>query len=160
MDLEYVKKLIEIFDESAASELKIEEEGLKIKISKKSAEKNGSAIVETPLERIEQSSSKSETEVVETPQKSEDEEDPAPEEDGHKVNSPIVGTFYRSPSPDSPPYVEVGDRINKGDVLCIVEAMKLMNEIESDVSGVVKKILVENAQPVEYSQPLFIIDAE
>jgi acetyl-CoA carboxylase biotin carboxyl carrier protein len=74
------------------------------------------------------------------------------------VTSPIVGTFYRAPSPESPPYVEPGTQVGKGAVLCIVEAMKIMNEIESEVSGKVSSILVENAQPVEYGQPLFIVD--
>ncbi|MGQ9735072.1 MAG: acetyl-CoA carboxylase biotin carboxyl carrier protein [Thermaceae bacterium] len=75
-----------------------------------------------------------------------------------EVKAPIVGTFYRSPSPDAPPYVKEGDRVEKGQVLCIIEAMKLMNEIESEVSGVVRKILVQNGEPVEYGQPLFLID--
>jgi acetyl-CoA carboxylase biotin carboxyl carrier protein len=77
---------------------------------------------------------------------------------GHAVKAPIVGTFYRSSSPDAPVFVEVGTRVEAGQVLCIIEAMKLMNEIESDKSGVVKEILVQNAQPVEYGQPLFIIE--
>ena len=77
---------------------------------------------------------------------------------GHTITSPFVGTFYRAPSPDSPPFTEVGQRVEKGQTLCIVEAMKLMNEIEADVSGVVRRILIENAQPVEYSAPLFEID--
>lgn len=76
---------------------------------------------------------------------------------GHIVKSPMVGTFYRAPKPDSPPFVEVGQRVRKGQVLCIVEAMKLMNEIEADASGTIKAILVENGQPVEYGQPLFVI---
>jgi acetyl-CoA carboxylase biotin carboxyl carrier protein len=77
---------------------------------------------------------------------------------GHAVKAPIVGTFYRSSSPDAPVFVEVGARVESGQVLCIIEAMKLMNEIESDMGGVVKQILVQNAQPVEYGQPLFIIE--
>ncbi|MCP3957565.1 MAG: acetyl-CoA carboxylase biotin carboxyl carrier protein [bacterium] len=81
----------------------------------------------------------------------------APPADQHVLHSPIVGTFYRSPNPESPAYVEVGARVKKGQVLCIVEAMKLMNEIESDVDGVVTKIYVENAQPVEYGESLFAI---
>ncbi len=76
----------------------------------------------------------------------------------HEIRSPIVGTFYRAPSPGAPPFVEKGDRVKKGQVLCIVEAMKVMNEIESDVDGTVVDILVENAQPVEYNQVLFLID--
>ena len=74
------------------------------------------------------------------------------------VKSPIVGTFYRAPSPESPPYVEVGSHVKKGDTLCIIEAMKIMNEIEADTEGKVVKILVENGQPVEFGQPLFLID--
>jgi acetyl-CoA carboxylase biotin carboxyl carrier protein len=78
-------------------------------------------------------------------------------EGSHILESPIVGTFYRSPSPDAEPFVEEGDRVKKGQILCIVEAMKLMNEIESDVDGTVVKILPENAQPVEFGEPLFAI---
>lgn len=74
------------------------------------------------------------------------------------ITAPMVGTFYRAPAPDAPPYVEVGDEIREGQALCIIEAMKLMNEIESEVSGRIVKILVENAQPVEYGQPLFIVE--
>ncbi len=74
-----------------------------------------------------------------------------------EIRAPIVGTFYRAPAPDAPPYVKEGDRVEKGQVLCIIEAMKLMNEIESEVSGIVKRILVENGEPVEYGQPLFLI---
>lgn len=78
----------------------------------------------------------------------------------HEIRSPIVGTFYRAPSPGAPPFVEKGDKVKKGQVLCIIEAMKVMNEIESDVDGTVVDILVENAQPVEYNQVLFLIDTE
>jgi acetyl-CoA carboxylase biotin carboxyl carrier protein len=83
-----------------------------------------------------------------------------PEETAHIVNSPIVGTFYRAPSPDSPNFTDVGARVKKGQVLCIIEAMKLMNEIESDVDGVVTKIFPQNAQAVEYGEPLFAINAD
>jgi acetyl-CoA carboxylase biotin carboxyl carrier protein len=78
-------------------------------------------------------------------------------QDGHVVKAPMVGTFYRSPSPDAKVFVEVGQAVKEGDTICIIEAMKLMNEIEADASGVVKAILVENGQPVEYGQPLFIL---
>jgi acetyl-CoA carboxylase biotin carboxyl carrier protein len=80
-----------------------------------------------------------------------------PEEPGHVINSPIVGTFYRSPSPDAPPFADVGSRVKKGQVLCIIEAMKLMNEIECDADGVVTKVFPQNAQAVEYGEPLFAI---
>jgi acetyl-CoA carboxylase biotin carboxyl carrier protein len=82
------------------------------------------------------------------------------EDEGYVLKSPIVGTFYSSPSPDADPYVGIGDRIKKGQVLCIVEAMKLMNEIESDVSGVVTKVFHQNAQPVEFGEPLFAIQTD
>ncbi|MCB1032361.1 MAG: acetyl-CoA carboxylase biotin carboxyl carrier protein, partial [Acidobacteria bacterium] len=78
----------------------------------------------------------------------------------HIIPSPIVGTFYRSPSPDSPPFIEVGDRVSQGQVLCIVEAMKLMNEIESDVSGIVVEVFAANAQAVEFDEPLFAIKTD
>ncbi|NDU90940.1 MAG: acetyl-CoA carboxylase biotin carboxyl carrier protein, partial [Ferrovum sp.] len=81
----------------------------------------------------------------------------APESEGHVVKSPMVGTFYRSPSPGAPVFAEIGQSINEGQTLCIIEAMKLLNEIESDVTGFVKHILVENGQPIEYGQPLFVI---
>jgi acetyl-CoA carboxylase biotin carboxyl carrier protein len=83
-----------------------------------------------------------------------------PDEGGHIINSPIVGTFYRAPSPDAPSFADVGSRIKKGQVLCIIEAMKLMNVIESDVDGVVTKIFPQNAQAVEYGEPLFAINAD
>ena len=89
------------------------------------------------------------------------EEPPAVEGNGlHAVRSPVVGTFYRSPSPDDPPYVEVGDRVEAGQTLCIIEAMKLMNEIEAETSGIVREILVDNGQPVEYGQVLFRIEPD
>jgi acetyl-CoA carboxylase biotin carboxyl carrier protein len=84
----------------------------------------------------------------------------APEETAHIINSPIVGTFYRAPSPDAPSFTDVGSRVKKGQVLCIIEAMKLMNEIESDVDGVVTKIFPQNAQAVEYGEPLFAVNAD
>jgi acetyl-CoA carboxylase biotin carboxyl carrier protein len=83
---------------------------------------------------------------------------PAPEKKGHQITSPFVGTFYRTPAPDQPAFVDVGSPVKKGQVLCIIEAMKLMNEIEAEVSGKVAEILVENGQPVEFGQPLFRIE--
>jgi acetyl-CoA carboxylase biotin carboxyl carrier protein len=83
---------------------------------------------------------------------------PAPPDEGHAVKSPMVGTFYRSASPGAAPFVEIGDAVAQGDTLCIIEAMKLMNEIEADASGAIRSILVENGQPVEFGQPLFVIE--
>lgn len=82
----------------------------------------------------------------------------APSANAHTINAPIVGTFYSAPSPDADPFVSIGDRVNKGDVLCIIEAMKLMNEIECEVSGTITEILIQNSEPVEYDQPLFVIE--
>ncbi|HMB92079.1 MAG TPA: acetyl-CoA carboxylase biotin carboxyl carrier protein, partial [Rhodothermales bacterium] len=89
---------------------------------------------------------------------SEAKEEAAPATEGTTVKAPIVGTFYEAPAPDADPFVQVGDTVKVGDVLCIIEAMKLMNEIESEVAGTVKQILAENAEPVEFDQPLFVID--
>jgi len=85
---------------------------------------------------------------------------PAPEENGHVIKSPMVGTFYRRPGPDKDPFVKPGDTINHGDVICIIEAMKLFNEIEAEISGTVVKVLVEDSTPVEFDQPLIIVDAQ
>lgn len=93
-----------------------------------------------------------------SPESPSDEE--APEAEGYVVKAPIVGTFYEAPSPDSDPYVQVGDRVAEGDVLCIIEAMKLMNEIEVETSGTIEEVLVDDAEPVEFDQPLFVIDED
>jgi acetyl-CoA carboxylase biotin carboxyl carrier protein len=161
MDLNYLKKIIKILNESSLSEIKIEEEGLKIKLTKYAESPfvpNQAFISSLHTEKssgqeIEQQVKAKEPSKVIT-------EIPEEQNVGHIVKSPIVGTFYRAASPDSDPFVEVGQRITKGSTLCIIEAMKLMNEIESDVTGTVTKILVENGQPVEYGQPIFVIKAD
>jgi acetyl-CoA carboxylase biotin carboxyl carrier protein len=160
MDLNYLKKLIKIFDDSSVTEIRIEEEGIKIKLSK--IEENNKPVQlpfaqmaqpqTFPTQKVSTSSTRAEVEEV---IKEADKGDDAL--GGHIVKSPIVGTFYRAPSPDSDPYVEVGDHVIKGTTLCIVEAMKLMNEIESDITGIITKIFIENAQPVDYGKPLFVI---
>ena len=167
MDLVYLKKLLKIFEESNASELVIEEEGIKLKLVKSSVsfpvEQSHYIKVEQP-----QSIPAINSVVNSTESKTADlslenlKHTPAFDETAnlHTVYSPIVGTFYRSPSPDSGPFVEVGTYITTGKPLCIIEAMKLMNEIECDINGTVEKILVQNAQPVEYNQPLFLIRPE
>lgn len=153
MDLNYLKKLTKILVESGVSEIEIEEEGLKVRIAKHT---QNSSIIQPQITQP------NIPQVVEKHMQSS--EQPVKEEKVeetkkyHEIKSPIVGTFYRAPAPDADPYVEVGKIVNKGDVLCIIEAMKLMNEIESDVSGRIAKILVENAQPVEYNQVLFLIE--
>ncbi len=161
MDLNYLKKLLKIFENSVAAELRIEEEGIKIKLSKVANTGNmqpsivqltTAQPVAQPQAEIQSVAAESAAETVKAEEKKEDET-----LGGHIIKSPIVGTFYSAPSPDSETYVEVGKHITKGSTLCIVEAMKLMNEIESDISGTVTKILIENSQPVEYGQPMFVI---
>ncbi len=142
MELDDLKGLIELLKDTDITELLVEKDGTKVKIKR---EKMFSS-VEIPLTKP---APVQETIIRET------------EEETQRlitVTSPIVGTFYRSPSPDAPAFVDAGIRIKKGQVLCIIEAMKLMNEIESEVDGILVKALVENGQPVEYGEPLFLIE--
>lgn len=154
MDLELIKKLVKIVDGSGVTDLSVEEGELKIRISKRS--KIHQVIPQQTFHTV--------AAPVNNPaaQNTEVTEKPIPVEPAsskfHEIRSPIVGTFYRAPAPDADPYIQVGDSVNPGTVLCIVEAMKLMNEIESDISGKVVKILVENGRPVEYNQPLVLIE--
>jgi acetyl-CoA carboxylase biotin carboxyl carrier protein len=157
MDLNLIKKLVKIVDTSGVTDLEIEEDGLKIKVAKKLKNNLGNPqpqmLVQTePVN----ASAPPVTSVTETAAPTEKSETPAV--NYHEINSPIVGTFYRAPAPDADPYVQVGDSVSPGTVLCVVEAMKLMNEIESDIAGKVVKIIVENGKPVEYNQPLFFIE--
>ncbi len=152
MDLNLIKKLVKIVDTSEITDLEVEENGLRIKVAKKlrtfkTYEQPQVIIGNAPLQETQEKNSLTEGTNTAT-------EKPA---NVHEIKSPIVGTFYRAPAPDADSYVQVGDTISQGAVLCIVEAMKLMNEIESDVSGKVIKILAENGKPVEYNQPLFLI---
>jgi acetyl-CoA carboxylase biotin carboxyl carrier protein len=153
MDLRKLKKLIDLVEESGIAELELTEDGEKVRISRNFTANAPSQqysnyappqqyAVSAPAPAAAASATAAEVAVV---------------EEGHAVNSPMVGTFYRSASPDSKPFVEVGDTVAVGDTLCIIEAMKLLNEIESDKAGVVKKILLDNGLAVEYGEPLFII---
>lgn len=158
MDLNYLRRLLRIFDESSASELSIEEEGMSVHMSKPSAQ----APVMMPGYAMAQAAS-APAALAAAPAPGAAlapaavAEPAAAVDTAQKVVSPIVGTFYRAPSPDADSFVQVGQHVNSGDTLCIVEAMKLMNEIESDVTGTIIKILVENGQPVEYNQPIFLV---
>ncbi|MCL5027752.1 MAG: acetyl-CoA carboxylase biotin carboxyl carrier protein [Bacteroidetes bacterium] len=152
MDLNLIKKLVKIVDTSEITDLEVEENGLRIRVAKKL--KSGSNNMPQVLV------SQAPPSELPQPRPSTIEQHPQTvevQENLHEIKSPIVGTFYRSPAPDADPYVQVGDSISTGTVLCIVEAMKLMNEIESDISGKIVKIFVENGKPVEYNQPLFLI---
>ncbi len=142
MDKDELKELIEFMNENNLCELEIEQEGKRIKLKKYSSETS----FITP-------------QLPSQPSVPGKDADTPPEESNLiEIKSPIVGTFYRAPSPGAKPYVDVGDEINPGDVVCIIEAMKLMNEIKSDVHGKIVKILVENGEAVEYGQPLFQVE--
>ncbi|MGE5150015.1 MAG: acetyl-CoA carboxylase biotin carboxyl carrier protein [Rhodospirillaceae bacterium] len=150
MDLRKLKKLIDLVQESGIAELEITEGEEKVKIVKGGVV----TMVPTPAPALaapERTAAPAAAPVA----PSAAEPQAAPE--GHVVKAPMVGTFYRSPSPDAKAFVEVGQAVKEGDTVCIIEAMKLMNEIEADAGGVVKAILVENGQPVEYGQPLLIL---
>ncbi|MEJ2801148.1 acetyl-CoA carboxylase biotin carboxyl carrier protein [Comamonadaceae bacterium PP-2] len=149
MDLRKLKTLIDLVSESNVSELEITEAEGKVRIVKAGAQVVAAPLVAAPLAApvaaaaVPAAASAVAAPAVET---------------GHSVKSPMVGTFYRSSSPGAKPFVEIGDSIKEGDTICIIEAMKILNEIEADKTGTVTKILVENGQAVEYGQPLFIIE--
>jgi acetyl-CoA carboxylase biotin carboxyl carrier protein len=151
MDLRKLKKLIDLVEESGISELELTEDGEKVRISRNfTSNAPAQQYAHYAPQHYAAAPQAAATPAVAI------EAAPAAEE-GHAVKSPMVGTFYRSPSPDARAFVEVGDTVAVGDTLCIIEAMKLLNEIESDKAGVVKKILVDNGQAIEYGEPLFII---
>jgi acetyl-CoA carboxylase biotin carboxyl carrier protein len=149
MDLRKLKKLIDLVQESGISELEVTEGEEKVRIAKFAP--GGALAAQYPAPIGLPAAAAADGAVGSLPDAQED----APE--GHAVKSPMVGTFYRSPSPGANAFVEIGQTVKQGDTLCIIEAMKLLNEIEADVSGAVKAILVDNGQPVEFGEPLFII---
>jgi acetyl-CoA carboxylase biotin carboxyl carrier protein len=152
MNLSYIKKIIKLVENSAIDELELEEEGTKIKVARN---RNSGIFVQSAntapqpvVSHSVQNAGLLNTAIPGVPQESK----------YHEVRSPIVGTFYRAPAPDAEPYIEIGQAVQVGSVMCIVEAMKLMNEIESDCNGTVVKIIAENGKPVEYNQVLFLIE--
>jgi len=151
MDLNLVRKLVKLLSESDVDEIEIEEEGKKIRIAKHPS-RFAMAPQVAPLYPVAEAARPA------APAAGAPVPAPAPSANIHEVRSPIVGTFYRAPAPDAAPFVQVGSDVQAGNVLCIIEAMKLMNEIESDSAGKVVKVLVENGQPVEYDQVLFILE--
>ncbi|MEZ4874499.1 MAG: acetyl-CoA carboxylase biotin carboxyl carrier protein [Flavobacteriaceae bacterium] len=161
MDLKDIQNLIKFVAKSGASEVKLEMEDVKITIKTGHESEEPTYIQHIPAALPQQAQqpvvTQAQTEVVpQTPVK-----ETAQADDNAKyitVKSPIIGTFYRKPSPDKPVFKEVGDTVSTGDVLCVIEAMKLFNEIESEVSGKIVKVLVDDSSPVEFDQPLFLID--
>jgi len=160
MDLKDIQNLIKFVAKSGASEVKLETDDIKITI--KTGNDNETTIVQqvpvsAPMQQIAPTPQAVAAPVQETPEAT---SDSIPSEDSKyiTVKSPIIGTFYRKPSPDKPVFIEVGQTINEGDVLCVIEAMKLFNEIESEVSGKIVKVLVDDSSPVEFDQPLFLVD--
>jgi acetyl-CoA carboxylase biotin carboxyl carrier protein len=158
MDIKEIQNLIKFVAKSGASEVKLEMDDIKITI-KTGGEHHGEATtyvqqipISAPMVQQAQATPATETPVAAA----------APSKDDNSkyitIKSPIIGTFYRKPSPDKPVFVEVGSTIKEGDVLCVIEAMKLFNEIESEVSGKIVKILVDDSSPVEFDQPLFLVD--
>jgi acetyl-CoA carboxylase biotin carboxyl carrier protein len=150
MDIRKVKKLIELLEESDIAEIEIHEGEESVRISRQNT--LPSPLFSSPAAPA------SPAPAVAAPPSTQSVAEAPVEIEGHTVKSPMVGTFYRSPSPGSKVFVEEGQQVAEGDILCIIEAMKILNQIESDKAGTVKKILVENGQPVEYNEPLFIID--
>jgi acetyl-CoA carboxylase biotin carboxyl carrier protein len=152
MDIRKVKKLIELLEESDIAELEIHEGEESVRISR--ASQVATPVINTvaaPAPAAPATPAAPVAETVTSPAES-------AEISGHTVNSPMVGTFYRASSPGASPFVEVGQSVKAGDTLCIIEAMKLLNQIEADKAGTIKAILAENAEPVEYGQPLFVIE--
>ena len=154
MDLQFVRKCVKIVNDANIAELEIEEDGKRLRITRSFTNENPALTAPLPaMQQVHLAAAPIST--APAPALSQSEESAASKY--HEVRSPIVGTFYRASSPDVAPFVQVGDSVGKGQVLCIIEAMKIMNEIESDVSGTVAAVLAEDAQPVEYGQRLFSI---
>ena len=153
MDLRKLKTLIDLVEASDISELELTEGEERVKITRQSTP-------QTPIAPANYIQQPIETPNLQTPTKAEppsEAKDGNADEDRNVITSPMVGTFYRAASPDSAPFIDIGSTVKKGETLCIIEAMKILNEIESDKEGTISKILIENGQPVEFGQPLFVI---
>lgn len=153
MDLKLIKNILDLIAESDVNEVSLEEGDFKIKVKKQGEVQQVSYAQPAAPQPPAQPATPAQPQQEAAAGQSSAEDQP----DGDTVTSPIVGTFYEAPDPDSDPFVKVGDKVSKGDTLCIVEAMKIMNEIEAEFGGTVEKILVNDGQPVEFEQPLFII---
>ena len=157
MDLKLVKNIITLISESDVDEVSIEEGEFKISVKKRSDNAVQTVHYQMPQQQAQPAPAQSAAPSQPSSTQSSDSSDSGSKADGVVVKSPIVGTFYEAASPDSDPYVKVGDKVKEGQTLCIVEAMKIMNEIESEFSGTVQEIIANNGSPVEFDQPLFII---
>ena len=161
MDIRKIKKLIELINETDVNEIEVHEGEESVRVSRGSSHVpvQNIAIPSNIPQHTVTAAAQGDPSPVTTSPTPEDNDKSQPQEEisGHQVKSPMVGTFYRSSSPDKPSFAEVGQKVEIGDTLCIIEAMKMFNEIESDKSGTVQACLVENGQPVEYDQPLFVI---
>ncbi len=151
MDLRKLKKLIDLVQESGISELEITEGEEKVRINRSGPAVPSSVMAMPPAPAIAVPAAAAAGAAVAQQAEATD------ETDGHTVKSPMVGIFYRAASPEAEPFAEIGQSVSAGDTLCIIEAMKLLNEIEADIGGTIKSILVDNGQPVEYGQPLFVV---
>ncbi len=164
LDLEWLKRLIRLMDEADIDSVEISRFATTVKISKSPpVHLGGPSALGGPPGPGRVAAGEPSGDGTAAPTAAAEEGEAAEEEPGeelYEVQSPMVGTFYRAPAPDAPPYVEVGDRVSKGQTLCILEAMKLMNELESEVAGVIREISVQNADPVEYGQLLFRIEPD
>ncbi len=161
-DLNYIKKLLKILESGEINEIEIEEEGTRVRVVK-SKPQDAPQMITYAAPAMQQAPPQASAPVAAptAPAAKTDEKKENTSASGKElieVRSPIVGTFYRAPSPNADPYVAVGQQVAKGNILCIIEAMKLMNEIECEYEGKITKILVENAQPVEYNQVLFLVE--
>jgi acetyl-CoA carboxylase biotin carboxyl carrier protein len=145
MDIRKVKKLIELLEESDVAEIEIHEGEESVRISRASS--FATPLLQQPVAAAPAATEAASESLISRPA----------EPEGHLIRAPMVGTFYRAPSPGAKTFIEVGQPVDAGDTLCIIEAMKILNQIESDKAGVVQQILVENGQPVEYNEPLFVI---
>ncbi len=153
MNEDKIKQLIKILEESDIGEIELSSWGRKIRVSKGSLNSNG--VADSNVVRVVSEDKGSTSPAVEADRTSAEQ----PVDENHiEIKSPMVGTYYEASDPNAEPFVKVGDSVKEGDVLCIVEAMKLMNEIESEYSGVIVKLLIENSKPVQYNEPLFLID--
>ncbi|WP_294946393.1 acetyl-CoA carboxylase biotin carboxyl carrier protein [Sulfurivirga sp.] len=161
MDLRSIRKLLEIVQSHDIAEIEIKEGDTNIRITKQKEP----VVMQAPAQQVVQAAPAAAPAPAATAPAA-DSSAPVPakndaaEESGYVVKSPMVGTFYAAPAPDADPFVQVGDHVSVGDTLCIIEAMKIMNPIEAEVSGTIKKILVQNAEPVEFGQPLFVIEQD